>query len=147
MDLDTQIADTLGELDSYARDKHSPETRVRALSAKLRHLEMRRHHEAALRQEGHVRGEMLSAMNSIAENLNAVVESRFAPSDKTVLETRAMGVHLRAVGDKDDPLFIKVTEALNDITAMLADHRLKVSAQQLEWEAEDRKKETDGDPA
>ncbi len=145
MDLDSQIADTLGELDSYARDKHSPETRVRALSAKLRHLELRRHHEAGLVQEGHVRGEMLTSLLGIAENLNTVVESRFAPSDKTVLETRAMGVHLRAVGDKDDPLFIKVTEAFSEVTAMLADHRVKVSIKQLEWESEDRKKEADGE--
>jgi len=145
--LESQIADVLGELDAVAQEAE-PENRIRALSAKLRHLELRRHHGALLRQEGHVRGEMLAAMNKIADNLNTVVESRFAPPDKTVMEARAMGVHLRMVGDKDDPQFQAAVTQMQVVVEALAAERLRVTRQHLEWEEQDRKGEGgNADPA
>lgn len=141
--IESQIADTLGELDRYSADTHSPDTRVKALSARLRHLEQRRHHQAALTQEGHVRGEMLSAVNDIAKDLRVVVERYHETPDKTVFETRAMGTTFRLVGDKDDPNFQHLLKMAEEAGAALAAARVEAIKHDSTEDAKDREHQRD----
>lgn len=112
MDIDAQIADTLGALDGFHTPAHDDAESIRALGVKLRYLEQRRHHDslaaAAAENQDAIRGHL----NTLADALKEMLANQAEPRDHTVIESRALGVKLRLVGKNGDPLLAEVASAL-----------------------------------
>jgi len=141
--IESQIADTLGELDRYSADAHSPDTRVKALSARLRHLEQRRLNCLRIEHEKSSRDRMNDALEAITKDLRVAVERFHETPDKTVFETRAMGASFRLVGDKDDPNFQRLQKVAEEMAAQLTATRIEVVARDADEDAKDREHHRD----
>ena len=141
MDIDAQIADTLGTLDGFLDTATTDEDRIRALSAKLRYLEQRRYHvglaTAATESQEAIRGHL----STLADAVQTMLANQAEPRDHTVMETRALGVKLRLVGKNGDPLLAEVARALVPTIEGLAEQQRQRVAEDTEQEALDR--ETD----
>lgn len=112
MDIDAQIADTIGLLDRFHDTADSDSDRIRALSAKLRYLEQRRYHGRLSVQTDERQQVMETHLRDIADGLKALLARHEEPPNHTVMETRALGVKLRLVGRNGDPLLDEVARAL-----------------------------------
>ena len=127
MDIDAQIADTLGILDGFHTAAHDDESRIRALAAKLRYLEQRRYHEFLGLQVAEKQDAMQANLNDIADALKTMLANQAEPRDHTVMESRAMGVSLRLVGKSGDPLLEEIARTLLPEVEALAKLRGRVA--------------------
>lgn len=125
----SQMADVLGELDAAAKTAETPEIRIQALSQKLRHLELRRHHVAQVAQEEQVRSRMANDLECVVQDLSAWLKYQREDShnpDHTVVKFRGMGLQVEARGKEDDPLFQRFAATIEEISKDVRDLRTNI---------------------
>jgi uncharacterized membrane-anchored protein YjiN (DUF445 family) len=129
--LENQMGDILGELDTIAKESKTSD-RIRALGAKLRHLEMRRHHMETLRYDSMFKETIAMALNTISEDLHKLIqqqsELQVAPGH-VVTRFKGMGLQIEASGREDDPHYqaladhiAKISKAITSLKQAIVDH-------------------------
>lgn len=151
---ETQIADILGAIDGISAAAgldRDPEIRLQALSIKLRHFEMERHHLALIELEEEARHRTVAALETMSEGVELWLKQQreisVAPGH-AVRSLRGMGIKIEASGAEDSPLFQKVSQVIESLSVDMANQRKAQIDRELdEYERDrehDRQMERDG---
>ena len=132
--LESQVGDILGELDHIAQTSKDSD-RVRALSAKLRHLEMKRHHVETLHRDSMFRESVAIAIHKLGDNLDLLLkeqrEHRHAPGH-VVTRFSGMGIKAEVSGKEDDPHYVELSDLIGKLSSAITNLKEKVVTTDLE---------------